>query len=176
MGGGTLQWAWDVSSSSSGGDQGGARTTATLQVSFCARVVRKQLLVRISYSYSQLHRSRLSAKAPNCRTVRLTTKIHETVYRRFTRQFTDIWNSHLKIQYYCRVGSIKKYEIYFITNFQGRQPWVRRISGQYSSLQAALLVLVIYYMGEFLLGDVLFFVHYNGKCWYLYFRWGIFSY
>ena len=34
------------------------------------------------------------------------------------------------------------------------------------------------YMGEFLLGGVLFFVHYNGKCWYLYlrccyFRWGI---
>ena len=34
-------------------------------------------------------------------------------------------------------------------------------SGQYSSLQAALLVLVIHYMGEFLLGGVLFFVHYN---------------
>ena len=31
----------------------------------------------------------------------------------------------------------------------------------YSSLQAALLVLVIYYMGEFLLGGVLFFVHYS---------------
>ena len=29
-------------------------------------------------------------------------------------------------------------------------------------------------MGEFLLGGVLFFVHYNGKCWYLYFRWGIY--
>ena len=38
------------------------------------------------------------------------------------------------------------------------------------SLQAALLVLVIYYMGEFLLGGVLFFVHYNGKCWYFYFE------
>ena len=23
-------------------------------------------------------------------------------------------------------------------------------------------------MGEFLLGGVLFFVHYNGKCWYFY--------
>ena len=46
-----------------------------------------------------------------------------------------------------------------------------RISGQYSYLQAALLVLVIYYMGEFLLGGVLFFVHYNGKCLYLYFRY-----
>ena len=34
--------------------------------------------------------------------------------------------------------------------------------GQYSSLQAALLVLVIHYiMGEFLLGGVLFFVNYN---------------
>ena len=44
-------------------------------------------------------------------------------------------------------------------------------------LQAALLVLVIYYMGDFLLGGVLFFVHYNGKCWYslVYFRWGILS-
>ena len=40
-------------------------------------------------------------------------------------------------------------------------------SGQYSSLQAALLVLVVYYMSEFSLGGVLFFVHYNGKCWYL---------
>ena len=38
---------------------------------------------------------------------------------------------------------------YFIKIFQGRQPWVRRISGQNSSLQAALLVLVIYYVGEF---------------------------
>ena len=36
-----------------------------------------------------------------------------------------------------------------------------------------LLVLVIYYVGEFLLGGVLFLVHYNGKCWYFYFRWGI---
>ena len=34
----------------------------------------------------------------------------------------------------------------FKTNFQGRQPWVWRNSGQYSSLQAALLVLVIYYI------------------------------
>ena len=35
-------------------------------------------------------------------------------------------------------------------------------------MQAALLVLVMYYMGEFLFGRcVLFFVHYNGKCWYL---------
>ena len=25
---------------------------------------------------------------------------------------------------------------------------------------------LVYYMGEFLLGGVLFFVHYNGKCWY----------
>ena len=32
---------------------------------------------------------------------------------------------------------------------------------------------IIDYMGEFLLGGVPFFVHYNGKCWYLYFRWGI---
>ena len=37
------------------------------------------------------------------------------------------------------------------------------------------LVLVIYYMSEFLLGGVLFFVHYNGKYWDLYFRWGIFE-
>ena len=37
------------------------------------------------------------------------------------------------------------------------------------------LVLAIYYMSEFLLGGVLFFVHYNGKCWYLYFRWGSLS-
>ena len=42
-------------------------------------------------------------------------------------------------------------------------------------LQAALLVLVIYNIDEFLLGGALFFVHYNGKCWYLYFRWGILS-
>ena len=28
-------------------------------------------------------------------------------------------------------------------------------------------------MSEFLLGGVLFFVHYNGKYWYLYFRWGV---
>ena len=31
--------------------------------------------------------------------------------------------------------------IYFIKIFQGRQPWVRRISGQYTSLQAGFLVL-----------------------------------
>ena len=42
-------------------------------------------------------------------------------------------------------------------------------------MQAALLVLVIYYIGEFLLEGVLFFVHYNGKCWYFYFGWGILS-
>ena len=35
---------------------------------------------------------------------------------------------------------------------------------------------LIYYMGEFLLGGVLFFVHYNGKCWYFYFGWGILSF
>ena len=34
----------------------------------------------------------------------------------------------------------------FMKKFQGRQPLVRRISSQYSSLQAALLVLVIYYV------------------------------
>ena len=32
---------------------------------------------------------------------------------------------------------------------QRRQPWDRRISGKYSSLLAALLVLVIYYVGDF---------------------------
>ena len=43
---------------------------------------------------------------------------------------------------------------YSIKIFQGRQPCVRRISGQYSSLQAALLILVIYYVGEtFLNGE-----------------------
>ena len=42
-------------------------------------------------------------------------------------------------------------------------------------MQAALLVLVIYYMGEFLSEGVLFFVHYNGKCWYFYFGWGSLS-
>ena len=62
----------------------------------------------------------------------------------------------------------------FIANFQGCQPWVWRISGQYSSLQAALLVLLIYYMSEFWLGGVLFFVHYNGKYWHFHFRWGFF--
>ena len=31
-------------------------------------------------------------------------------------------------------------------------------------------VLVIHYMGEFLLGGVLLIVHYNDKCWYFYFR------
>ena len=36
--------------------------------------------------------------------------------------------------------------VYYIKKNQGRQPWVRRISGQYSSLQAALLVLEIYYI------------------------------
>ena len=51
----------------------------------------------------------------------------------------------------------------FIRIFQGRQRWVRLISGQYLPLQAALLVLVIYYMGDFLLGGVLFLVHYNGR-------------
>ena len=35
-------------------------------------------------------------------------------------------------------------------------------------MQAALLVLVIYYTGEFLLGGVLFLVHSNGKCRYFY--------
>ena len=59
------------------------------------------------------------------------------------------------------------------TNFQGRQRWFWRIPGQYSCLQAASLVLVIYYMIEFLLRGVLFIIHYIGKCWYLYFRWGI---
>ena len=39
----------------------------------------------------------------------------------------------------------------FINKFQGRQPLVRRILGQYSSLQAALLVLVIYNIDEFYL-------------------------
>ena len=41
-----------------------------------------------------------------------------------------------------------------------KQPSVRRISGQYSSLQAALLVLEIYYVGEFFLigtGPILLF-------------------
>ena len=35
-------------------------------------------------------------------------------------------------------------------------------------------VLVIY-MGDFLLGGVLFFVHLSDKCWNLYFWWGILS-
>ena len=33
----------------------------------------------------------------------------------------------------------------------------------------------ILYVGEFLLGGVLFFVHYNGKCGYLYFKVGNFE-
>ena len=33
----------------------------------------------------------------------------------------------------------------------------------------------ILYGFYFFLGGVLFFVHYNGECWYLYFRWGILS-
>ena len=46
---------------------------------------------------------------------------------------------------------------------------------QCSYLQAALLVLTcnilpVDYMVEFVLGGVLFFVDYNGKCWYLYFN------
>ena len=44
----------------------------------------------------------------------------------------------------------RTFSCHFIKIFQGRQPWIRRISGQYSSLQTALLVLVIYYMSEFL--------------------------
>ena len=47
---------------------------------------------------------------------------------------------------------------YFIKIFQGRQQWVRRISGQYSYLQAALLALVIYTTrigGSFLNGRVI---------------------
>ena len=62
--------------------------------------------------------------------------------------------------------------LFFIKHFK---PWVRRISGQYSSLQAALSVLVIYYMGELLLGGVLLFVHYNGKCWYFLLQVGNFE-
>ena len=56
-------------------------------------------------------------------------------------------------------------------------------------IHAALLVLVIYYVGEFFkMGAVLFFslkklyiyvcfvfLHYNGWCWYFCFRWGILS-
>ena len=38
--------------------------------------------------------------------------------------------------------------------FLGRQPCVRRILGQYSSLQAALLVLVIYNVDEFIFLEV----------------------
>ena len=37
---------------------------------------------------------------------------------------------------------------YFMKKIRGRQPLVRRISGQYSSLQAALLVLEIYYLAN----------------------------
>ena len=42
-----------------------------------------------------------------------------------------------------------QYRSHFTGLFQGRQPSVRRILGQLSSLQAALLLLVIYYVGEF---------------------------
>ena len=53
---------------------------------------------------------------------------------------------------------VSQLQFFFVLKiFQGLQPWVRRFSGQYSSLKAALLILVIYCnilrdMGEFLLG------------------------
>ena len=53
--------------------------------------------------------------------------------------------------------ALKRLHRYFIHNiiFKDVSREFDEISGQYSSLQAALLVLVIYYMGEFLLGGVL---------------------
>ena len=55
-------------------------------------------------------------------------------------------------------GEKYTWKICFIMIIEGRQPWVRWISGQHSSLQAALLVLVIYYMwvSFFIMGGVMF--------------------
>ena len=53
---------------------------------------------------------------------------------------------------------------YSIKIFSGRQLRVRRISGQYSSLKSACLVLVLYYVGEFFIGRGPIF---SIKTWYI---------
>ena len=64
--------------------------------------------------------------------------------------------SFLLFLFYNVPGAGLNWTYYFINKFQGRQPWVQRILGQYSSLQAALLVLVIYNIDEFLFGGSYF--------------------
>ena len=83
-----------------------------------------------------------------CIYAKLCTKKNNSIIRTIARvAFSAVHTTHViceklteKKTFYGFFDFFKEIG-YFIKIFQGRQPWVRRISGQYSSLQAALLVL-----------------------------------